>query len=49
MAEDRDREADTKLLEQLYRQVGHASKDKLVSEELLRERREEAFKEEADD
>lgn len=49
MNEIHEREADAKLLEQLYHQVGHAPEGELVSEELLRERREEAFKEEADD
>jgi len=49
MVEDRERETDEELLEQLYHQVGHAPEGELVSEELLRERREEAFKEEADD
>lgn len=48
MVEDREREADEELLEQLCCQVDHASKDERVSEELLRKRREEAFREETD-
>ena len=37
------------LLKQLYRQVGNAPEGELASEELLRERREEAAREELAD
>ena len=49
MTESQQREDVEVLLEQLYACVGKPADGELVSEELLRERREEALKEALDD